>query len=224
QRVLALAADTLGRLPPEEVPAPLRAAARFTPAKRARLASSGLAVALESDTLFRLRVADAAEQQQPAAAEAVRRAGSRPAADPVELAVLAYLLRPEGWPAYLERAGHALAERAERSRAVERDELVGKLQTQLEEIREALHEQAARAAAELAAVQSEAEALRRQVRQLTGKVRAAERAAATADEALVEERRRTATAESAAQAEVRRLKPKLADAGGAGESARRAAR
>src|SRR5262249_25129166 len=60
--------------------------------------------------------------------------------------------------------------------------------------------------------------------QLTGKVRAAERAAATADEALVEERRRTATAESAAQAEVRRLKAKLAEAEDAVECARRAAR
>src|SRR5437016_5009638 len=40
QRVLALAADALGRLPSEEVPAALRAAARFTPAKRARLAAS----------------------------------------------------------------------------------------------------------------------------------------------------------------------------------------
>src|SRR5262249_25633677 len=224
QRVLALAADTLGRLPPDEVPAALRAAARFTPAKPARLASSGLAVALESEPLFRLRVAEAAELRQPAAAEAVRHAESPAAADPVELAVLAYLLRPEGWSAYLERAGHALAERAERSRAAARDEVVGKLQTHVDEGREALAEQGERAAAELATVQSEAEALRRQVRQLTGRMRAAERAAAAADEALAEERRRTATTDSAAQAELRRLKAKLAESEDVAEGARRAAR
>ena len=224
QRVLSLAADALGRMPADEVPAPLRAAARFTPAKRARLAASSLAVALESESLFRLRVAEVAERQQPAAAEAVRHAESPAAADPVELAVLAYLLRPEGWPAYVERADRSLAERAERSRSAERDELVTKLQTQLDEAREALQEQAERAAAEVTTARADADALRKQVRQLTGQMRAAERAAAAADEALAEERRRATAVESTAQAELRRLKSRLAETEDAVEGARRAAR
>jgi predicted RNA-binding protein with PIN domain len=224
QRVLSLAADTLGRLPADEVPAPLRAAARFTPAKRARLAASALAVALEAESLFRLRVAEAAEAQQPAAAEAVRHAETPAAADPVELAVLAYLLRPEGWYAYVERADRALAERAERSRSAERDELVTKLQTQLEEAREALHEHAERAAADVAGARADVDALRKQVRQLTGQMRAAERTAAAAEEALAENRRRAAAAESAAQAEARRLKSRLSETEDAMEGARRAAR
>jgi predicted RNA-binding protein with PIN domain len=224
QRVLALAADTLGRMPADEVPATLRAAARFTPAKRARLAGSALALALESESLFRLRVAEAAEQQQPAVAAAVRHAQAPAAADPVELAMLAYLLRPEGWPAYVERAGRALAERAERCRSAERDELVTKLQTQLDEAREALNEHAERAAAEVAAVRADADALRKQVRALTGQMRAAERAAAAAEHALAEEHRRSAAAESTGQAELRRLKARLAETEDAVEGARRAAR
>ncbi|MCW2584794.1 MAG: hypothetical protein JWN55_310, partial [Frankiales bacterium] len=35
-RVMALASDRLGALPPDQVPAALRAVARFTPAKRPR--------------------------------------------------------------------------------------------------------------------------------------------------------------------------------------------
>jgi predicted RNA-binding protein with PIN domain len=224
QRVLTLASETLSRLGHDEVPATLRVAAKFTPAKRLKLAAPALAVALESEPLFRLRVAEAAEQQQPAAAEAVRQCEVPPAADPVELATLAYLLRPEGWPGYLERADRALAERAERSRSAERDELVGKLQLQLEEAREALHEHADRAAAELARVRSELDTLRKQVRQLTGQMRAAERSAVAAGEELTAERRRAEATDAAAQAEVRRLRARLSETESAVEGARRVAR
>lgn len=224
QRVVAMAADTLGRMPPDEVPAVLRAVARFTPAKRARLAGASLAAALETELLFRLRVAEAAEQAQPAATEAVRQAQAPAAANPVELAALAYLLRPEGWPAYVARAELALAEQAERSRSAERDEVVAKLQTQLDEARLALHDGAERAAAAVAAARSEADALRKQVRQLTGQMRAAERAAAAVEHGLAEERRRGSTADSAAQAEIRRLRQRLAETEDAVEAARRASR
>jgi predicted RNA-binding protein with PIN domain/uncharacterized coiled-coil protein SlyX len=224
QRVVALAADTLGRLPAEEVPPALRAAARFTPAKRARLAGAALAVALETEPQFRLRVAEAAEQQQPAVTDAVRHAQAPPAADPVTLAAVAYLLRPEGWPTYVARAERALAEQAELSRSAERDEIVTKLQTDLEETRAALREQAERAAAALAETTAEGDALRKQVRALTGQMRAAERSATAAGQALAEERRRAAADQSAVQAEVRRLRQRLVESENAVESARRASR
>ncbi len=57
-RVVALAAERVGALPPDQVPAPLRAVARFTPAKRARLGALPLAAALESDEEFRERIAE----------------------------------------------------------------------------------------------------------------------------------------------------------------------
>jgi predicted RNA-binding protein with PIN domain len=224
QRVIALAADTLGQLRAEEVPATLRAAARFTPAKRARLAGTVLAVALETEAQFRQRVVEAVEQQQPAVTDAVRQAQAPSAADPVELAAIAYLLRPEGWPAYVARAERALAEQAELSRSAERDEIITKLQTDLEETRAALREQAERAAAVLAGATADGDALRKRVRALTGQIRAAEQAATAAEQALAEERRRAAADQSAAQAEVRRLRQRLVETENAVESARRASR
>ena len=219
-RVIALAADTLGRLPTDEVPTPLRAAAKFTPAKRARLAAAGL----EAEPLFRARVAEAAEQQQPLAVEAVRHGEVPAAADPVELAAVAYLLRPDGWSAYVDRAERSLAERAERSRSQARDEMVTKLREQLDEARSTLRTELDKAAVEVEAARAEAETLRKQVRQLTGQKRHAERGQAEAEQALAEERKRSGGAESAAQAEIRRLRQQLTEAKDAVEAARRAAR
>ncbi|HEY6737970.1 MAG TPA: hypothetical protein VI076_03905, partial [Actinopolymorphaceae bacterium] len=48
-RVIALASDTLGALPADQVPASLRPFARFAPARRARLAATPLGTALDAD-------------------------------------------------------------------------------------------------------------------------------------------------------------------------------
>src|SRR5450756_671406 len=56
-RVIALAADVLGRMPAEERPTGLAPFARFTPTKRARLAAAPLAAALETDEDFRAQAA-----------------------------------------------------------------------------------------------------------------------------------------------------------------------
>jgi predicted RNA-binding protein with PIN domain len=224
QRVLALAADTLGRLPVEEVPASLRSAARFTPAKRARLAGTAIAAALDGDAAFRLSVARQAELETPAAAEAVR-AGEEPgAADPVELAVAAYLLRVEGWHGYVERARAARERAAELARTRQRDEEVVRLRGELDALRASVRAEVDRIQAASEAARAEVDALRRQLREQTGQRRAAERARAAAEEALAEERRRAAAAESTGGAELRRLRQRLAEAEDAVESARRAAR
>lgn len=224
QRVIALAADALGRLPPDEVPASLRAAARFAPAKRARLARSALAAALETEPLFRLRVAEAVEREQPAIAEAVRQAVVPAAADPVELAVAAYLIRPDGWSGHVERAERALAERAERLRSADRDELVSALRGELDQARSELRAQASRAEEAATAAGEAGDALRRQLRQLTGQLRSAERARDEAVQALAELRQHDAATDAATQAEIRRLKQRLAEAGDAADAARRADR
>lgn len=224
QRVVGLAADTLGRLGHDEIPGPLRAAARFTPNKRARLAANPLAAALDRDQLFRLRTAEHAEAEAPALACAVREGGTPPAADPVELAAIAYLLRPEGWQDYVRRAAEALREGADRARSRERDEAVTRLRAQLDEARAALAAQAARATEQLDEVRAERDALRRRLRSQTGELRAALRAQAEATEALAEHRRQAAVAESAAQAEIRRLRQRTTEAEDALEAARRSTR
>ena len=64
-RALALAADTLGALPAGEVPARLKAVARFAPARRAKLGAALLATALDADPAFLARVAEVARARSP---------------------------------------------------------------------------------------------------------------------------------------------------------------
>jgi len=224
QRVLALAADALGRLPAAEVPPSLRPAARFTAAKRARLAAAALAAALEADTAFRLRAAEQAEIRAGSIVEAVRTGVVPAAADPIELAAAAYLLRPSGWPRFVERAREALDEASNRDRRARHDARLDRLQRDLEAAKSAARAEAERNRASADAARAEADTVRRQLREQTGLRRAAERARGVAEEALAEERRRAATAESAANAELRRLRQRLAEAEDAMESGRRVAR
>jgi hypothetical protein len=107
-RVVALAADRLGSLSDEQVPAAVRPFRRFAPRRRAQAAAAPLAAALEQDAVFRQLVAEAVPQ---ALAAAVRTGSSPPAAPPEEVACAAYLLRPEGWEDVVEAAGAELAER-----------------------------------------------------------------------------------------------------------------
>jgi predicted RNA-binding protein with PIN domain len=224
QRVLAVASAVLGRLPPEEVPAALRAAARFTPAKRARLAGAALAAALASDAGFRLRAAEEIERESPAVVDAAR-AGSVPAAlDPVEIGAAAYLLRPSAWTDLLARARTALDEAAAHARERARDADLERLRAELATLRAGGRDQAQRARAAADAARAEADALRRQLREQTGQRRAAERARLAAEETLAEERRRAMAEDSRAQAEIRRLRQRLAEAEDAVEGGRRAAR
>jgi len=223
-RVLALAATALGRLPADQVPPPLRAAARFTPSKRVRLAGPALAATLSADAVFRLRAAQQVELESPDMAEAARTGVLPGAADPVELAAAAYLLRPAGWTELVERSRAALEERAIRTRDRARDAEVDKLRAELADAHTAQREQAQRARAAAEAARAEADTLRRQLREQTGARRAAERARTAAEEALAEERRRTAAEDSRGQAELRRLRQRLAEAEDALEAGRRAAR
>ena len=175
-RVLALAATALGRLPADQVPPALRAAARFTPSKRVRLAGPALAATLSADAVFRLRAAEQVELESPDMAEAARTGVLPGAADPVELAAAAYLLRPAGWTELVERSRTALEERAARTRHRARDAELDKLRAELADAHAASvnRPQKARAAAE--AARAEADTLRRQLREQTGERRAAERA------------------------------------------------
>jgi len=223
-RVLALAATALGRLPADQVPPALRAAARFTPSKRVRLAGPALAATLSADAVFRLRAAQQVELESPDMAEAARTGVLPGAADPVELAAAAYLLRPAGWTELVERSRTALEERAVRTRDRARDAEVDKLRAELADVHTAQREQAQRARAAAEGARAEADTLRRQLREQTGARRAAERARTAAEEALAEERRRSAAEDSRGQAELRRLRQRLAEAEDALEAGRRAAR
>src|SRR5215470_8541547 len=90
QRVVALAAAAMSGLPADEVPAALRRVASFAPNKRARLGAAAIAAQLGADPLYRQRVGSWALEHAGELGAAVREGVPPAAADPVEVAALAY--------------------------------------------------------------------------------------------------------------------------------------
>jgi predicted RNA-binding protein with PIN domain len=226
QQLVTIAADLVGRLPADELPGSLRPFARFTPTKRARLGGTQLAAALDADDAFRARVADAVAEALPQLTAAVRDGESTAASDPVDTAVVAYLVRPADWQRVVAQANdrHA-AERADsRASAAE----VAQLRARIDELKGRLRAEVAQGKAAVAGAASAAEAdlasLRKQLRARTGELRAAERARDEAQAAAADATRRAEAAENAREAETRRLRSRLSELERAVESARRGVR
>ena len=227
-RLAEVASVALGALPADDVPAPLRRLARFTPAKRARLGRPALLAELETSAAFRAAVVGWWDEQRPgelgvaaddplAAAAGAVLAGDPAAADAVALAA---------------RRGEAVELRAERDEALAR---VDKLTVELERLRGELAD--ARAAARAAGEVREAEhqQLRRRVGEQGARLRAALDGRVEAEQAL-EALRRSAAADLAAaraerdrarqraEAERRRAADAAAEVAGARQAAREARR
>ena len=83
---------------PTRLPVPLRRVAKFAPNRRARLGGPAIAAQLAADPLFRQRISGRVldRRRRPGRGRG-RRAWRPAAADPVEVAALAYLARPDGW-------------------------------------------------------------------------------------------------------------------------------
>src|SRR3954469_16903133 len=113
QRITALAAAALPGLPGEEIPVALRRVARFAPNRRARLGGREIAAQLTSDPLFRQRISGRVVTDAGDLGAAVAAGMAPAAADPVEVAALAYLARPEGWRDLIEGAGDAVRAEAD---------------------------------------------------------------------------------------------------------------
>ena len=96
-RVVALAADSLGAMPPDQLPPALKRVASFAPGRRAKLAGTQIAGVLETDEAFRERLAVQVRARVAEIAQALEEGTTPAAADPVELAAVAYILRPDGW-------------------------------------------------------------------------------------------------------------------------------
>lgn len=94
RRVVALVADAFGGLTVPELPAQLRQYARFTPSRRARFAGNAMAAALESDPVFRQRIGERLSRTQPELCSALVAGAPPAAADPLDVAATAYVLRP----------------------------------------------------------------------------------------------------------------------------------
>ncbi|MCL2780913.1 MAG: NYN domain-containing protein [Actinomycetia bacterium] len=219
-----MAADVLGKLTVEQTPAALRPFAHFTAAKRVRFGAVALAAELDADEQFRGRVADLVAQTSPRLADAVRGGSATSASDPVDVEVVAYLLRPAGWQELITECAARSSPSADPRELARLREQVAQLKSQSRS-QTARAKQAARAAgAQRSAEFTEAQdRLRARTAQLRAAEQAAEQACSRADAA--ERDVLAAQAANAAQeTELRRLRGRIAELERTVENARRVAR
>ncbi|MWK32910.1 RNA-binding protein [Actinomadura sp. J1-007] len=224
QSVVETAAELLGALPSDEVPAQLRPFARFERRKRAKLAGQPIAALLEKDEAFRLRVAAPLREAQPDLVDAVEARDVPPAADPVAVAAIAYLLRPEGWTGLVEAAREELERSASAVEGEAAERRVAALREELAAARSARAAELEKLRSELREAKSEVAELRRKLHDARAKARTAQDRAE--EVAAVSERELAAAREvaTAADKELRKLRGRVGQAEANAEAARRAAR
>ena len=224
RRVVGIAADALAAVPQADLPARLRPYAKFTPVQRARRGATAIAAALEADQQFRLRIADRVRLGQPDLVD-VLESGVVPAAvDPLDVAAVAYLLRPAGWSRLVGEAGEEVERAESEGAAAESARLVEKLQAELSALRDTARAEAERSRVELEAAKRDGDSLRRRLRSLEADTKRAEAATRKVAAELEALRSTGATERGATDSELRRLKHRLAEAESALEASKRASR
>ncbi|MBM4831307.1 MULTISPECIES: NYN domain-containing protein [Actinomycetes] len=224
RKVVQIVADGFGGLTVAELPAQLRQYARFTPTRRAKFAGNAMAAALETDPLFRQRIGEKLRESQPELTGALDSGSPPPAADPLDVAAAAYVLRPPGWVKLVTAAGEE-AERADAERADEetRAELE-RLRAELDRAREHTRSETERLRAELDAAKKETDSLHRKLRSALADVKRGEAALRKLRGEMEAVRAEGQAQVSAAESETRRVKARLGESEAALEAARRAAR
>lgn len=224
QRLIVLAAGALAGLGVDELPAPLRRVARFAPSRRARLAGPAIAAALAADPGFRQGIAAQVVAEAGDLGAAVC-SGVRPAAaDPVEVAAIAYLARPTNWRDLVEAATGAVRAEADtaavadlireveaRAARAEHDRAVAKVEA------EKLRDELAKLRDETVGMRDELRVLRRQVRELQAREK-------KATDMLAAEKGRAVRAAADHEAELRRLRARLSEAESTAGAVRQAAK
>ncbi|MGX1130115.1 putative RNA-binding protein with PIN domain [Streptomyces glaucescens] len=224
RRVVQIVADGFGGLTMTELPAQLRQYARFAPNRRAKFAGNAMASALETDPLFRQRIGEKLREAQPELAGALDSGSPPPAADPLDVAAAAYVLRPAGWVKLVTAAGEE-AQRADAERADEESRAeLERLRAELDAAREHTRTETERLRVELDAARKEAESLQRKLRAALSDVKRGEAALRKVHAEIDAVRAEGHAQASAADSEVRRLKARLGEAEAALEATRRAAR
>lgn len=224
RRVVSLVSDAFGGLTVADLPAQLRQYARFTPTRRAKFAGNAMAAAVESDGVFRSRVAEKVREAQPELAGALESGAPPAAADPLDVAAAAYVLRPAGWVKLVAAAGEE-AQRADAERVDDENRReLERLREELAQLREAQRSGGEQVRAELDAARKEAESLQRKLRSALSDVKRGEAALRKLGGEIDGIRGEAAAQVAAAESESRRLKSRLAEAESALETARRATR
>ncbi|MGW0421251.1 NYN domain-containing protein [Streptomyces sp. NPDC003015] len=224
RRVVHIVSEGFGGLTVGELPAQLRQYARFAPNRRAKFAGNAMAAALETDPLFRQRIGEKFREVQPELAGALDSGSPPPAADPLDVAAAAYVLRPTGWVKLVTAAGEE-AQRADAERADEESRAeLERLREQLAAARDQTRADTERLRTELESAKKEAESLHRKLRAALSDVKRGEAALRKLQAEMDAVRAESQAQVSAAESESRRLKARLGEAEAALEATRRAAR
>ena len=219
QRVLALAAQALGQLPASDIPPPLRRFASFAPAKRAKLSASVLGPILETDDHFRRLTAFQVRREHPELGDAVADGVPVPAADPVEVAALAYLLRPDDWEQHIAAAAAQVPLEAPRvaEEAVNRlSDQLDQARTETRQVRERLREQVNELKAENVTLRRKLNEARQRIAGLQTDLEERTTQAETADE-------RVDAARAEVDRELRKLRARITELEAVEHAARRTA-
>ncbi|CAL9292119.1 MULTISPECIES: NYN domain-containing protein [Streptomyces] len=224
RRVVQIVSDGFGGLTLGELPAQLRQYARFAPNRRTKFAGNAMAAAVETDPLFRQRIGEKFRDAQPELAGALDAGSPPPAADPLDVAAAAYVLRPHGWVKLVTAAGEE-AQRADAERADEESRAeLERLHEELARAREHTRTETERLRAELDAAKRETESLHRKLRSALSDVKRGEAALRKVQAEIDAVRAESHAQVSAAESETRRLKARLGEAEAALEATRKAAR
>ncbi|MDX3381206.1 NYN domain-containing protein [Streptomyces niveiscabiei] len=224
RRVVQIVSDGFGGLTLGELPAQLRQYARFAPNRRTKFAGNAMASALETDALFRQRIGEKLREAQPELTGALDSGSPPPAADPLDVAAAAYVLRPTGWVKLVTAAGEE-AQRADAERADEESRAeLERLRAELAHAQGQVKTETERLRQELDAARREAEAAHRKLRSALSDVKRGEAAQRKLQGEIEAVRAEAGTQVSAAESETRRLKARLGEVEAALEASRRAAR
>ena len=224
-RVFALAAEGLGRMPVELLPAALKRVASFAPARRARLAGWQIGAVLDSDETFREHLATQVRAISGELGQALADSGRPPdAADPVEVAATAYILRPEGWAELVAAAQQVVSHDQRSAAGRQADEQIDRLRRQLADLQDDGHQQRVRAREHIDRLKNENSDLRRRLGETRARLKEAETAAEEGRATAAELAAAGAQAVAATEAEARRLRARVSDLESDLTSARRTER
>jgi predicted RNA-binding protein with PIN domain/phage shock protein A len=209
-RVVELAADCLGRLPEDQVPASLKRIASFAPNRRGKLAGTQILGVLLHDPVFRQRVAGELRARRPDLVTPVEERPTSPqheVADPVERAAVAFLLRTADWAsvvaASVARADPHGEPHPDSARQVER------LQRQLDSVVEEAKAARRRNRDQVTDLKRQNAELRHKLGDTRARVRAAEEAAERAEATVADLTAAAGAAASGHEAELRRLRGRI---------------
>jgi predicted RNA-binding protein with PIN domain len=214
----------LGALPLDELPVPLRRVAKFAPNRRARLGGPLIALHLDADPIFRQRVGTRVQDDAGDVGEAIAQGTAPAAADPVEVAALAYLCRPTGWADMVTAATEVVRADAENSAIAERIHSAEQRAARAEHERAVARVEADKLRDELARLREEAAGLREEVRALGRGLRESQALQKRSAELLATEKGRVQRAAADHEAELRRLRTRLAEAEHLASGARQSAK